>query len=67
MVDNKRYWKIKKISILRKYVYGNVIGKINTDKYIKGRCILRENNPTYYYCIKCNYNYSKNLIINISN
>lgn len=47
-------------SILKEYVYGKIKGEINTDKYIVGGCILRENNPTYY-CSKCNYDYDKNL------
>lgn len=50
----------KCFSILRKYVYGKIKGEIDTDKYIKGGCILKENNPTYY-CNKCNYDYDKNL------
>lgn len=58
--DNENPRCPKCFSVLRKYVYGKVKGEIDADKYIKGGCILRENNPTYH-CSKCNYDYDRNL------
>lgn len=47
-------------SILKEYIYGKIKGETDTNKYIAGGCILREDNPTYH-CSKCNYDYDKNL------